>query len=202
MRVRVFFVLLALAFALGLVACGPAAAESPAPPPGPTPLAAKSPRPSPTALKTTPSAPPSATPTAKAESSPIPTIAPLDTPTPALQEGPMFKVETVYTPKQADAEGLLPDPGAFYMQSVALEGLEVRATGTKPTPCHHTVAEVTVRNGRVEVRLYTRRASGVCIEVLEGVTAVLDLTPYLRDAAPGSYVVIVNGQKAGQVTVP
>ena len=200
MRVRAFFVLLALAFALGLVACSPAAAESPAPPPGPTPLAA-----TPAQAVARPAA---ATPApASAEPSPAP---PTEAAGPPVQRGPvgtpveafMPETEAILSPEQADAEGLSPNPSAFYLRQARLDGTTLVVEGDKPTPCHRVVADVQVRDDQVRVKLYTRAAAEECIAVLKPVTATLDLTPYLDAAGAGTYTVMVNGQTVGQVTVP
>ncbi len=203
MRIRAFFALVVVGFGLALVGCSRSVAETPAPPPGLTPLAAASPQAvaSPTPKPTRPAA---------AEPSPEPTATPAPaepSPTPPSvvvtpQEGMVSETEVVLSPEQADAEGLNPNPAAFYLRDARLEGTTLVVEGDKPTPCHRVVAAVQVAAEQVRVKLYTRAAFGLCIEVLAPVTATLDLTPYLDAAGAGTYTVLVNGQKAGQVTVP
>ncbi len=184
-----------LGLALVLAACGAetglraATATPPAPPPGPTPLAAASP-------EATPGVAPQASATAPAATRPPrpaltgPTAeAPMPTPTPAL-----------LTPAEADRQGLEPEPQPFYLQDARLDGPVLHVEGAAPTPCHRPVVEVAVHGGRVQVRLYTRRMPGVCIEVLQPVTADLDLRPYVT--AAGEYEVVLNGQVVGRVTRP
>ncbi len=200
---------------IALAGCSRAGVETPVLPQGPTPLAVAThprttPSPAPTEMipPTTPAqqqGPAPATPMAQPSPTPeavSPTLAPSPTMTPSLQEGPMDGQEVILTPQQADAEGLSPNPTKFYLRGVELSDLTLRVEGDKPTPCHRLVAEVQLTGEQVSVHLYTRAALGLCMQVLQPTVGTLDLTPFLDRAPAGTYTVVVNGQTAGQITVP
>ncbi len=184
-----------------LNACSSASPPTTERPPGPTPLAPATPDHG-LALE------PSATPSVGPQISPSPspqgaprTWHPVGTPVRVTEEPGLMTAmpttEAILTAAQADAEGLEPQEYALYHWRAELNGTILYVWGTKPTPCHRVVADIQTHGQQLQVRLYTRRAPGMCIEGLQDVAAQVDLRPYLPAQADTPYQVIVNGQPVG-----